>query len=112
MNVAAHSRMNSRSSMPSRLWKVVIGGTVDSPTPTVPISSDSTSVMSSSCPNCFDSAIAATHPAVPPPAMTTFFTGPLPMESGAVSALFIRTPFERRILLQRGPSMGPGATTN
>ena len=51
-----------------------MGGTVDSPTPMVPISSDSTSVMSSSLPNCVDSVIAATQPAVPPPAMTTFLT--------------------------------------
>src|SRR5687768_8681328 len=76
-----------------------MGGTVDSPTPIVPISSDSTSVISSSFPKYFESAIAATQPAVPPPAMTTFLTAPSPLELGplewdAVSALFIATPFE------------------
>jgi len=39
--------MNSRSSMPSSWWKVCSDGMVASPTPTVPISSDSTSRMSS-----------------------------------------------------------------
>jgi hypothetical protein len=48
--------------MPNKWWKATMGGTVDSPTPTVPISSDSTSVMSSSLPNCVDSVIAG-HPA-------------------------------------------------
>ncbi len=67
-----------------------MGGTVDSPTPTVPISSDSTSVMSSSLPKCVDSVIAAIQPAVPPPAMTTFFTAP-----GAASALLIQIPFRK-----------------
>ena len=43
----------------------------DSPTPTVPISSDSTSVISTSVPSCFTSANAAIQPAVPPPAITT-----------------------------------------
>jgi hypothetical protein len=43
--------------------------------------------------------MAATQPAVPPPAMTTFFTAPFPI--GAASALFIRTPFERQILRRR-----------
>src|SRR4026208_1661799 len=50
-----------------------MGGIVDSPTPTVPISSDSTSVTSTIPRNCCDSAAAAIHPAVPPPAITTFF---------------------------------------
>ena len=52
-------------------WKARIGGMVDSPTPTVPISSDSTSTRSSSPWNCCDSAAAAIQPAVPPPAITT-----------------------------------------
>ncbi len=46
-------------------------GIVDSPTPTVPICSDSTRVMSSRSRNWWVSAHAATQPAVPPPAMTT-----------------------------------------
>src|SRR5688572_11867496 len=49
-------------------------GNVASPTPTVPISSDSTSTISSSSPNCCDSAAAVTQPAVPPPVITTFLT--------------------------------------
>src|SRR5262245_34353503 len=105
LNVAAHSRMNSRSSMPNRLWNVVIGGTVDSPTPTVPISSDSTSVMSSSCPNCFDSAIAVTQPAVPPPAMTTFLTA---LEFAAASALFIGNPLRARDYAANRGDLGHG----
>src|SRR6476646_4113304 len=89
LKVAAHSFMKCCSSMPNNLWKATIGGTVDSPTPTVPISSDSTSVMSSSLLKCVDSVIAAIQPPVPPPAMTTFFTAP-----GADSAFSIRTPFD------------------
>ena len=45
-----------------------------SPTPTVPISSDSTSVMDSLRPTNRDKAAAAIHPAVPPPAITTWST--------------------------------------
>src|SRR5690606_25600450 len=63
--------MNSRSSMPSRWWKVRIVGIVDSPTPTVPICSDSTRVTSRCSRNWWVSAQAAIQPAVPPPAMTT-----------------------------------------
>ena len=44
---------------------------VASPTPTVPISSDSTRVMSSVLPRSFASDAAAIQPAVPPPATTT-----------------------------------------
>src|SRR5690606_38063975 len=47
---------------------------VDSPTPTVPMRSDSTKVISSSGPRLRASAAATVHPAVPPPAMTTRFT--------------------------------------
>src|SRR6478735_2685365 len=91
LKVAAHSVMKLRSSMPNNRWKDVIGGTVDSPTPTVPISSDSTSVMSSSLPKCVDSVMAAIQPAVPPPAITTFLTAP-----GAANALIsILVPFDR-----------------
>ena len=44
---------------------------VASPTPTVPISSDSTRVMPMVLPISRDKAAAAIQPAVPPPAMTT-----------------------------------------
>ena len=71
LKVAAIARMNSCSSMLSSRWNVRIGGTVDSPTPTVPICSDSTRMISRMPRNCCDSAAAAIQPAVPPPAMTT-----------------------------------------
>jgi hypothetical protein len=71
LKVAAVARMNSRSSIPIRWWKVRRGGAVDSPTPIVPICSDSTSVMSSRSANCCASSAAAAQPAVPPPAITT-----------------------------------------
>jgi len=45
-------------------------GTVASPTPTVPIASDSTKQMDDAAPNTFASAAAAIQPAVPPPMMT------------------------------------------
>src|SRR5687767_10555968 len=73
LKVAAVARMNSCSSMLSSRWNARIGGIVDSPTPTVPISSDSTSVTSTIPRNCWDSAAAAIQPAVPPPAITTLF---------------------------------------
>ena len=47
---------------------------VASPTPTVPISSDSTKVMSSVLPMTLPRAAAAIQPAVPPPAITTLWT--------------------------------------
>jgi hypothetical protein len=43
---------------------------VDSPTPIVPIASDSTRVSSIALPNVRASAAAAIQPAVPPPATT------------------------------------------
>ena len=49
-------------------------GIVASPTPTVPISSDSTTVMSNVLPRSLASDAAAIQPAVPPPAMTTLWT--------------------------------------
>src|SRR5688572_19380541 len=63
-------RMNSNSSRPSILLKCLMGGIVASPTPTMPISSDSISVMRQPG-SAFDSAAAVIQPAEPPPAMTT-----------------------------------------
>jgi hypothetical protein len=75
LKVACVAAMNARSSMPSSRWKVCSEGMVASPTPTVPISSDSISWMSSSGPRLLDSPAATIQPAVPPPAMTTRRTG-------------------------------------
>src|SRR5690606_15935890 len=72
--VPCTAAMNSCSLMPSIWWKLRKVGTVASPTPTVPITSDSTSTMSSTLPSILDSAAAAIQPAVPPPAMTTRLT--------------------------------------
>src|SRR5262245_8765066 len=87
LKVAAVARMNSCSSSPTSLLNTRIGGTVDSPTPTVPISSDSISVMSSTVPSCRESAAAAIQPAVPPPAITTFLISVLFKRSSCRSAI-------------------------
>src|SRR5687768_8950155 len=71
LNVPCVAAMNSCSLMSSRRWKVTSVGIVASPTPTVPISSDSISLMSSTLPSIFDRHAATIQPAVPPPAMTT-----------------------------------------
>jgi hypothetical protein len=65
--VARVSRMNSASSSPIRLLKSRIGGTVASPTPTMPMSSDSTRVTRACGPSVRCRAAAAIQPAVPPP---------------------------------------------
>src|SRR3982751_1616492 len=87
---------NSRSSRSMSLWKIRTVGNVASPTPTVPISSDSTSVMSTSEPICCESAAATHQPEVPPPAITTFFTvcSAIPNPSGI-------QPFRRTVNLQK-----------
>src|ERR1700712_5604487 len=59
---------------------------VASPTPTVPISSDSTSWMSRPLPRVLDRQAATIHPAVPPPAMTTRRTGRRP---GVTDSVFM-----------------------
>ena len=56
--------------MPSNWLKNADGGIVASPTPTVPISSDSTSVISQLPAEACASAAAVIQPAVPPPTMT------------------------------------------
>ena len=51
----------------------LICGIVASPTPTMPISSDSTSsILRPVSPMILEIAAAAIHPAVPPPTITTF----------------------------------------
>ena len=71
LKVACVARMNSASLMPSSRLKLTSGGIVDSPTPIVPIASDSTSVTSTVRPMVRAIAAAAIQPAVPPPAITT-----------------------------------------
>src|SRR5688572_10044420 len=74
LNVALVAFMNSASLMPSMRLKLMMSGMVASPTPIVPISSDSTSVMETSFGSSrLESAAAVIHPAEPPPAMTICF---------------------------------------
>jgi hypothetical protein len=61
---------NSASSMPNWALNNLIGGMVASPTPTVPISSDSTNVIAIEWPTALTKAAAAIHPAEPPPTIT------------------------------------------
>ena len=63
-------RRKSSSSMRSRLLNSAMGGMVASPTPTMPISSDSTSVTVNRGPITLAIAAAVIQPAVPPPAIT------------------------------------------
>ena len=72
LKVAFVCRTNSSSGMPRNCMKSTNDGMVASPTPIVPISSDSISTTSQSV-LCRTRArqAAVTHPAVPPPTMTT-----------------------------------------
>src|SRR3954468_10077959 len=60
--------------MRNRSLKRAMDGMVASPTPMMPISSDSTNVMATRGPITLASAAAAIHPAVPPPAITIDLT--------------------------------------
>src|SRR5687767_11892565 len=75
LNVPLTARTNSTSSI-CRLWlNARRCGTVASPTPTVPMSSDSMSVIAQPLPlSACASAAAAIQPAVPPPTMTMLFS--------------------------------------
>src|SRR5271154_4454125 len=75
--------MKSTSSISSSLLKNDRCGTVASPTPTVPISSDSMSRMLRRPPKTFASAEAVIHPAVPPPTMVTDRIGLAPLSADA-----------------------------
>src|SRR2546423_1467705 len=69
LKVPRTSRMNSTSSISSTLLKSFRCGTVASPTPMVPISSDSMRRMAQFGPSTLARAAAAIQPAVPPPTM-------------------------------------------
>src|SRR5688572_1470319 len=71
LNVACVAFMNSASLMPSMRLKLMMSGIVASPTPMIPISSDSTSVIDTSFGlSRLESAVSIIHPTEPPPAMT------------------------------------------
>src|SRR5437016_12451374 len=85
LNVAFVLRIISASSTPSARLRVRICGSVASPTPTMPISSDSISRTDARPGGMKDASTAAVvQPAVPPPRITTLTGLGIPGDSPAV----------------------------
>src|SRR5437868_1759833 len=74
LKVPRTARTNSPSSMRSVSLNMRRCGTVASPTPTVPMSSDSISVIETGNSMVCDKAAAAIQPAVPPPTITMLWS--------------------------------------
>ena len=85
-------RTNSAWSRPRPTMRLWICGIVASPTPTVPISSDSISVIDARLPRKRAKVAAAIQPAVPPPAITISRGEELVIETGRTEPGGAATP--------------------